>query len=64
MDDETAIQITIFVSLALLVVSILIYTEGQRSSRDVCERMLQYEQHMTKEGADKAFQNELEREGR
>jgi hypothetical protein len=30
----------------------------------ICLRMLEYEQHMTREQATQAFQNELKREGR
>lgn len=40
------------------------YRFGENSSRQVCERMLQYEHDKTPEEASKLYLKELEREGR
>ena len=63
MDENTA-GIAVVLVFVAIIIGILIYTEGQRNSRGVCERMLIYEHDMTKQQANEAYRKELEREGK
>lgn len=64
MDSTDKAQFTVVLIFLSILLYFLAYSVGERSSRHVCERMLQYEQQKTAEEARKLFTNELIREGR